>query len=400
MSSQNRNPNVVVVMTTQWRAQSTGYGGDGNASTPFLDSLAEESIDFFQAVTPHPFGVFARAAFLTGIACPDNGIAGYYDPLPENAQTLANLYQDQGYDTAFFGKWQLFERDRKAPVVGIEHALVEVPENRRGGFSYWEGFESGFLLNDGYYHGSKIGPPKKIEGYQSDVVVDLCRNYLEERNCDKPVFAFLSLDAPHPPYREAASGVSPIDPESLILPEEVPDGFEIRSIAREELSGYYAHIEATDRAIGRLVSFLKENTDWPNTVFVFTSAHGDMHGSHGQFRKGWPHEESVRVPLLFSWPKFFSDSRRDPLLISLLDLGPTLFGLCFEGEGQKLRVAGAGADLAPAMKMLAEGPDYQRLSMPSVPPFSKQCPYAWTAKRTIQRTEVINDLGESFRLDH
>ena len=153
-------------MTTQWRAQSTGYGGDGNASTPFLDSLAEESIDFFQAVTPHPFGVFARAAFLTGVACPDNGIAGYYDPLPENAQTLANLYQDQGYDTAFFGKWQLFERDRKAPVVGIEHALVEVPENRRGGFSHWEGFESGFLLNDGYYHGSKIGPPKKMEGYQ------------------------------------------------------------------------------------------------------------------------------------------------------------------------------------------------------------------------------------------
>ena len=31
---------------------------------------------------------------------------------------------------------------------------------------------------------------------------------------------------------------------------------------------------------------------------VFTSVHGDMHGAHGLFRKGWPHEESVRVPLL------------------------------------------------------------------------------------------------------
>jgi len=390
----------VVVMTTQWRAQSTGYAGDGNARTPFLDSLAEESIDFFQAVTPHPFGVFARAAFLTGIACPYNGIADYYDSLPENTQTLANLYQDQGYDTAFFGKWQLFERDSKAPVVGVAHAVVEVPENRRGGFSCWEGFESGFLLNDGYYHGSRIGPPKKIVGYQSDVVMDCCRSYLEERNCDKPVFAFVSLDAPHPPYKEAASGVSPVDPDLLVLPKEIPEGAEIRSIAREELSGYYAHIEATDRAIGRLVSFLKEDTDWENTVFVFTSAHGDMHGSHGRFRKGWPYEESVRVPLLLSWPKFFPEPRRDPLLISLLDLGPSLLGLCFGSGKQKLRVAGAGGDLAPAMKLLAQGPEFQRLSMPSVPPFEKQCPYSWTAKRTIQKTEVINDLGESFTLDH
>ncbi len=400
MSSQNSNPNVVVVMTTQWRAQSTGYGGDGNACTPFLDSLAEESIDFFQAVTPHPIGIFARAAFLTGISCPGNGIGNYYDPLPENAQTLANLYQDQGYDTAFFGKWQLFERDPKATVVGVEHALVEVPENRRGGFSYWEGFESGFLLNDGYYHGSRIGPPKKIVGYQSDVVVDRFGRYLEERNCDKPVFAFVSLDAPHPPYKEAASGLVPVDPGSLILPKEVPDCSEIQSVVREELSGYYAHIEATDQAIGRLVSFLKENTDWANTVFVFTSAHGDMHGSHGQFRKGWPYEESVRVPFLLSWPNRFPEPRRDPLLISLLDLGPTLLGLCFDRGDQKARIAGTGMDLSSTMKLLAEGPEYQRMSMPSVPPFEKQCPYAWNAKRTIQKTEVINDLGESFTLDH
>ena len=31
---------------------------------------------------------------------------------------------------------------------------------------------------------------------------------------------------------------------------------------------------------------------------IFTSVHGDMHGAHGLFRKGWPYEESIRVPLL------------------------------------------------------------------------------------------------------
>ena len=86
MATAEKRPNVVVVMTTQWRARATGYGGDGNAATPFIDSLAEESIDFFQAITPHPMGVFARAAFLTGIPCPENGVVDYFDPLPESAQ--------------------------------------------------------------------------------------------------------------------------------------------------------------------------------------------------------------------------------------------------------------------------------------------------------------------------
>ena len=110
MSVIERSPNIVVVMTTQWRAQATGYAGDGNANTPHLDALAEGAVDFFQAVTPHPFGVFARAAFLTGQRSPENGIKDYYDALPEGAITWAHRFAGRGYDTAFFGKWQLYVR--------------------------------------------------------------------------------------------------------------------------------------------------------------------------------------------------------------------------------------------------------------------------------------------------
>ena len=37
-----------------------------SSRTPAIDALAAESVDFTQAVTPHPFGPFARAALLTG----------------------------------------------------------------------------------------------------------------------------------------------------------------------------------------------------------------------------------------------------------------------------------------------------------------------------------------------
>src|SRR5262245_3387869 len=111
-------PNILWVVTTQWRAQACGFSGDPNARTPHLDALAAESVNYAQAVTPHPFGPFARAALLTGLPCPANGIRDYYDPLPRNAWTVAHALRDRGYATAFIGKWHLGRRDRDAPLVG------------------------------------------------------------------------------------------------------------------------------------------------------------------------------------------------------------------------------------------------------------------------------------------
>ena len=109
-------PNILWIVTTQWRAQACGYAGDPNARTPWLDALAAESMNFTQAVTPHPFGPFARAAMLTGVPSPGNGVRDYFDPLPVDARTIAHALRGRGYTTAFFGKWHLWKRDPAAPV--------------------------------------------------------------------------------------------------------------------------------------------------------------------------------------------------------------------------------------------------------------------------------------------
>src|SRR6266700_3724758 len=100
-------PDILWIVTTQWRASATGYAGDPHARTPSLDALAAKSINYAQAVTPHPFGPFARAALLTGVASPQNGVRDYFDPLPADARTVAHELRDLGYATAFFGKWHL-----------------------------------------------------------------------------------------------------------------------------------------------------------------------------------------------------------------------------------------------------------------------------------------------------
>lgn len=408
------SPNILWIVTTQWRAGATGYAGDPNARTPHLDALAAESIDYVQAVTPHPFGPFARAALLTGILSPDNGVREYFDSLPAEAQTIADRLRSRGYATAYFGKWHLCERDRQAELVGPAHAKIIVPPGRRGGFEFWEGFESGFLLNDPWLHGSRLIRPTKFEGYQSDVVCDRAAAWIcdagrkpdtgnripESRyrraetgeskaaageddfhapasaKRERSWFCVVSLEAPHPPYdAPVPPGGSEWKPQSVALLPNVPRGGGVEAAARRELSGYYAHIEATDRAIGRLVAA----TPLEDTAVAFLSVHGDMHGAHGLFRKGWPHEESVRVPLLVRMPGAGMGSRgvRNPALVTLADLCDLT-----------LRLA-RGEDSQP-------GGEFQRISMPCVVRLPHQCDRVWNGVRTRGRKLVLGEDGSPW----
>ena len=378
-----RPHNILWIVTTQWRAQACGYAGDPNARTPNLDRLAAEGVNFTQAVTPHPFGPFARAALLTGAPSPENGVRDYFDPLPAGARTIAHELGEGGYATAFFGKWHLGKRERSARLVGEVHAKTIVSPDARGGFSLWEGFKGGFLLNEPWLHGTRLGEPRKFEGYQSDVVCERAAAWMREQipnakfqtpKKSRPYFCVVSLEAPHPPY-DAAAGVVPRDAGEIVLAANVPRGGEVETKARKELAGYYAHIEATDRAIGRLVAELKRD----EVVVIFTSVHGDMHGAHGLFRKGWPHEESVRVPLLVRLPEGKAADEDGNELVSLVDLGRRTRGWAgLESQRQKIET------------------EVQRISMPSVVALPQQCDRVWRGGRTRTRKLVLNADGSPW----
>jgi arylsulfatase A-like enzyme len=384
-------PNILWIVTTQWRAQACGYAGDANARTPSLDALARESVNFTQAVTPHPMGPMARVALLTGVESPANGVRDYFDPLPAGARTIAHDLRERGYTTAFFGKWGVGRRDPATPLVGEAAARVIVPEGERGGFEFWEGFEGGFQLNDPWLHGSRIKGTRQFAGHQSDVVCERAGGWLAARglrNAERgiqnrtsktenppPWFTVVSLEAPHPPYDAPAAGVLAREPHQIVLPANVPRDGEAEARSRRELAGYHAHIEATDRAIGGLLGIAAEN--W---AVVFTSVHGDMHGAHGLFRKGWPHEESVRVPLLVRLPREGKREkggvRTDDSAVSLVDL-------------RRMTRAWAEGESASG----ATRPALAKISMPSVAPLPHQCDRVWRGARTRTRKFVLNADG-------
>jgi arylsulfatase A-like enzyme len=382
MSSQ---PNILWIVTTQWRASATGYAGDRNARTPWLDGLASEAVNYTEAVTPHPLGPQARAALLTGRLCPENGVSDYWDPLPAEARTVAHALRDRGYATAFFGKWHLAVRDRMAPFVGEEHAKMIVPPERQGGFELWEGFESGFLLNDPWLHGTRLPVPRQFKGYQADVLAQRAAEWSRERTARRladgqPYFCMVSLEAPHPPYHTPAPHVAECKPAEIKLRANVPHGGTAEKIAREELAGYYAHIEATDRAIGRMIAEM----DLTETVVVFTSVHGDMHGSHGLFRKAWPYEESVRVPLLVRFPheqvtsdKWQVTRGASQDAVSLVDL-PHMAAAWAEGREWVCKH------------------DSAAISMPTASSIPLQCDRAWRGFRSARHKLVLNADGSPW----
>lgn len=363
--------NILWIVTTQWRAQACGYAGNQDVTTPALDALARRSINFSEAVTPHPFGPFARAALLTGVESPQNGVRGYFDPLPTGMPTIADVLNECGYATAFFGKWHLAKRDPTASLVGEAHARMIVPPEARGGFNFWEGFEGGFQLNDPWLHGTRLSVPIMIPGYQSEVLSGRVMEWVEAAGTNRPWFCVLSLEPPHPPYDHAPQ-VDRGSAVNLSLPSNVPRGGAVEARARRELAGYYGHIAATDRAIGQLLGRI----DYKDTAVVFTSVHGDMHGAHGLFRKGWPYEESVRVPLLVSVPGEAGKKSRDA--VSLVEL-PVLTLKLANGE-----------------RLSERSDEPVRISMPSVVELPDQCDRIWRGLRSSRRKLILNADGSPW----
>jgi arylsulfatase A-like enzyme len=251
-----------------------------------------------------------------------------------------------------------------------------VPVERRGGFQLWEGFESGFLLHDPWLHGTRLAEPQQFRGYQSDVLAQRAAEWMAPgapRPAGQPYFCVVSLEAPHPPYHAPAPHATAMDPAEVKLRPNVPLHGPVETQARTELAGYYAHIEATDRSVGRLLA----ETDLTETIVVFTSVHGDMHGSHGVFRKAWPYEESIRVPLLVRGLQAEDRARVDASPVSLVDL-PHLAVAWADGKAWHCRR------------------DHAAISMPVAAALPRQCERAWRGFRSGRHKLVLNADGSPW----
>ncbi|MBN1675375.1 MAG: sulfatase [Kiritimatiellae bacterium] len=311
-------PNVVFVFADQWRAQATGYAGDGNVRTPNLDRLAADGVNVTQALSGCPVCSPYRASLMTGQFPLTHGVFVNDVLLPHRAPSLADAFSEAGYATAYIGKWHIDGHGRSNYI----------PPERRQGFEYWKVLECTHDYNRSAYYAGRSAQKLFWPGYDAIAQTRDAQAYIRNRDRAAPFLLCLSWGGPHAPYQTAPPEFRALyEPGAVQLRPNVPAG--MTDAARRDLAGYYAHCSALDHCVGRLRATLREEGLEDNTLFVFTSDHGDMLGSQGAAKKQQPWEESIRVPLLLFGPSVLGSAPRAVRArIDAPDILPTLLGLC------------------------------------------------------------------------
>lgn len=319
-------PNVVYIL-----ADDLGYGDlksmnpEGKIKTPGSDQMAREGMVFTDAhsnsavCTPTRYGVLTgRYAFRSRMK--KGVLNGYSSYLIENGRmTVPSFLKNQGYHTAFIGKWHLgWDWAKNGEKVDYSKPVENGPKEK--GFEYSYG-HCGSLDMAPYVwveNGMPTAVPTKETGRtkkeskngwwrkgptspdfdHEDVLPNLTRRavkYIKEQvKNEKPFFLYLALPSPHTPVLPTPEfkGKSGLD------------------------SAYADFVTMTDDTVKQVLDALKEGGVDENTLFIFTSDNGcspeadfaelEEQGHDPSFiyrgHKADIFEGGHRVPFIVRWP--------------------------------------------------------------------------------------------------
>jgi arylsulfatase A-like enzyme len=359
-------PNVLLLFADQHNADFMGCAGHPIVKTPNLDQLAAKGVRFTRAYCQDAICVPSRTSLMTGLyprttGCLDNGDS---PGSQEKLYPLQNVFQSAGYLTGCFGKRHL---PRPTLALGWDHsATVISPKQDPSDENYddWiktrepgqaEAFEKdskGGLQDDMNCHISEVKPENRIEAYTALKAKEFLRDCQKQ---GKPFFCWANFHGPHQPYTPPAKWAALYPVESMPLPASVnepidhlPPGLqnwrrntkspwclakaaENPALYRQYVSYYLAQVTEVDHFIGDVLAELEARGLRDNTIVIYASDHGDFVARHGMIEKCAVshnvYEETLRVPLIVSWPARFQQGVTCNSLAELVDLYPTLVEL-------------------------------------------------------------------------
>lgn len=300
---------------------------------PNLMALADEGTFFENCYTCQPVCGPARASLQTGVyptecGCHINGI-----PLRDDAKSLADYFNENGYDTAYIGKLHLASGKNGGENIKCEKTAI--PENRLWGYKYFRGADVLEFTSHGYdgYVFDEKGNKIDFKGYRADRINDFAIEYIENHNNDKPFFLFVSQLEPHHqndhnrfegPKEKVEKYKDYSIPEDLIY---------LKGNYNEQYPDYLAAIESLDDNLGRLIDTLKKKGIYDNTTIIYTSDHGCHFKTRNAEYKRSCHDASIHIPLVIKGNGFEKGKTEDKM-VSLIDLPPTILysGLIYPPE--------------------------------------------------------------------
>jgi len=345
--------NVVVLYADDWRFDTLGCAGNPVVQTPQLDQLAREGTRFTHACVTTAICGVSRASFFTGQWMSRHGNTAFDAFKTPWAETWPGLLRAQGYYTGHVGKWH----NGKFPQAQ---------------FDFGRAYSGTHWIQEP--DGRRIHVTQKNE---NDAL-----EFLRTRPEDQPFCLTLAFFATH------AEDGNPLQflpqPETLPLYQETPiplprtateEAFRRMPpfIANEEnesrvrwhwrfdtpekyqtmMKNYYRLATGVDTTCGRILAELRRQGVLENTLVIFTGDNGYFHGEHGLADKWYPHEESLRVPLIVRDPRLArarAGLTHDEFALNV-DLAPTILA----ATGIPAPATMQGRDLAP-LYLAAEPP--------------------------------------------
>jgi arylsulfatase A-like enzyme len=302
-------PNILFISTDQQHHTALGIV-NSKIKTPALDRLAREGTRFERAYCPNPTCSPTRSSLITGMYPSAHGCWAIGVKLPEDAPTVGDLFQKNGYESILIGKAHFqplksepgsesiecqpilrdldFWRGFHGPWYGFNHvetARMHANESHAGQhYAIWME-EKGLTNWRDYFQQWPPSPDDKYNGpyYLKDSLTwDLPEEYhhthwIGERTIDniercldedKPFFLWSSFFDPHPPYVAPEPWASMYDPDDMEpghfvdgefddMPpqfartrEQNPDYSDYDEPGGQALHGFHSHLH-TDAEIKR-----------------------------------------------------------------------------------------------------------------------------------------------------
>lgn len=270
-------------------------------TTPNLDALARISTRYERAYSPSSFTLPVFASMFTSRYPSEHTAYIRYQSLPESVETLAEILQAQGYQTAAF-----VDQGFMAPAYGMNQ-----------GFELYDN-QDGRLV--------EIGPR--------------ALKWLKQRDPNRPFFLFLHFYDTHAPYYspEEMRFRYSLNPGYNRLPQIVQEVHpywlkvfreENTPLTREDyehMSALYdASVTWMDINAGRFLAEVDRFELLGRSMVIFASDHGECLGERGQLAHGETlNEQLVHVPLTIKWPGGLRPGNVIRTPVSLLDIAPTI----------------------------------------------------------------------------
>ncbi|MFT7462588.1 MAG: arylsulfatase A-like enzyme [Pseudohongiellaceae bacterium] len=322
------HPSILFVLIDTMRADHTSLIGhrSGRTTTPFLDSLADESFVFDRAYAAASWTRASMASIFSSRVPSGHGCETRYGVMAENIETWTEALDDAGYDTR--------------AVITNGNVLAQ------------HGFDQGF---DGF---------ERHTDYLRNAYADVTK--LTEpalRAVDQagagPNFIYLHYVDPHDPFQEhpendfnptyagtMSGSRDALEPYRWAAPVNDEDRQRVIDLYDGEILWFDGHMR-------RLFDKLEQRGVLNDSWIVFTSDHGEGLWDHRIQAHGQEvFEEQIHVPL-FIRPPGGLDARVDvDMPISLIDLAPTMLDLV----NVPAPLSFAGRSWAPWMRNEGEAP--------------------------------------------